>query len=516
MYISRLATRLKHKVHYFSAPVKWKTRSCSTKVVSPITAYREAVDAGQIASDNHQLKVVDKLEELFLSLDRTDTDSNVTQVPDFLKKEYFKPHTFLHDMEKRLKKTVRQVRHEKIPKGLYIYGGVGVGKSYLMDLLYKCCVDSGVTRERGARRIHFHEFMKQVHQDLHDVKTESAGKSNGPYDPLPQVAKKISKESKLLCFDEFQVTDIGDAVILKGLFTSLFDQGVVVVATSNRAPRELYEGGLNRSLFLPFIDFLNERCHVIHVPSEHDYRATTEILDSNTYFKTPLSGHTTEELWQIFFRLSDHRKKPVSIDVGFNRKLDVANAWLDQSDDKNSVAFFSFDELCDRPLSAVDYLGIAKLFDYIIVDKVPVLDENHHNEARRFITMVDALYETGTTLIIGSNAESLDTLFSSAFNPNDHGVRNRTNLDEDEDANIKVWINAEGGSSSSSSTTMIGEMEWSATGRAGASLAEYSASMDVAFAFARAQSRLKEMQGITYKQKRVEFLATDGSQTGLS
>ena len=134
---------------------------------------------------------------------------------------------------------------------------------------------------------------------------------------------------------------------------------------------------------------------------------------------------------------------------------------MDQSDDKNSVAFFSFDELCDRPLSAVDYLGIAKLFDYIIIDKVPVLDENHHNEARRFITMVDALYETGTTLIIGSNAESLDKLFSSAFNPNDHGVRNRTNLDEDEDANIKVWINAEGGSSSSSSTTMIGEMEWS-------------------------------------------------------
>ena len=119
-------------------------------------------------------------------------------------------------------------------------------------------------------------------------------------------------------------------------------------------------------------------------------------------------------------------------------------------------------------------------------------------------------------MIIGSNAESLDKLFSSAFNPNDHGVRNRTNLDEDEDANIKVWINAEGGSSSSSSTTMIGEMEWSATGRAGASLAEYSASRDVAFAFARAQSRLKEMQGITYKQKRVEFLATDGSQTELS
>ena len=195
-------------------------------------------------------------------------------------------------------------------------------------------------------------------------------------------------------------------------------------------------------------------------------------------------------MWQIFFRLSDNRKNAESIDVGFNRKLDVANAWLDQSDKRNSVAFFSFDELCDRPLSAVDYLGIAKLFDYIIIDKVPVLDENHHNEARRFITMVDALYETGTTLIIGSNAESLDKLFSSAFNPNDHGVRNRTNLDEDEDANIKVWINAEGGSSSSSSTTMI-EMEWSATGRAGASLAEYSASRDVAFAFARAQSRLR-------------------------
>ena len=119
-----------------------------------------------------------------------------------------------------------------------------------MDLLYKCCVDSGVTRERGAKRIHFHEFMKQVHQDLHDVKTESAGKNNGPYDPLPQVAKKISKESKLLCFDEFQVTDIGDAVILKGLFTSLFDQGVVVVATSNRAPR-----GALRRWFKPILIF---------------------------------------------------------------------------------------------------------------------------------------------------------------------------------------------------------------------------------------------------------------------
>ena len=476
-------------------------------ITTPITAYTAAVQNGEIKHDVNQLKVIDEIEELFSSLKQTDNDSNVKRSPNFLNNEqsfFNNTNGILHTLEKQIKSKIRKARHEKIPKGLYIYGGVGVGKSYLMDLLYNCCMESGITFERGAKRIHFHEFMKEVHQDLHIIK-----KDKTIYDPLPHLAEKISNESKLLCFDEFQVTDIGDAVILKGLFTSLFDLGVIVVATSNRAPTELYEGGLNRSLFLPFIDFLNERCNIIHLPSEHDYRAITEIASDKMYFKSPLSDTTTNDLWGIFNELSMNKPKQIEyLEVGFNRQLIVENAFIEKNNNspKNNVAFFNFDDVCNRPLSAVDYLSIARTFNYVIVDQVPILDENHHNEARRFITMVDALYESGTLLILGSNANSLDNLFSSNFDPNDTGIKNKTNLDEDEDANIKVWINAEGGSSSSSSTTMIGEMEWSATGRAGASLAEYSASRDVAFAFARAKSRLKEMQGVTYQEKREKIL----------
>jgi peroxisome-assembly ATPase len=479
-------------------------------LITPLTRYRQAVNNGTIIHDAKQLKVVDELEDLFLSLKDTDNRSQVPPIPDFLNTQHFKQNTVFHKLEKTIKNKMRKLQHKEVPKGLYIHGGVGIGKSYLMDLLFDCCIDSGITIERGAKRIHFHEFMKEVHQDLHTIKSDASYNSNGRdiiYDPLPLVARKISAESKLLCFDEFQVTDIGDAVILKGLFSSLFDFGVVVVATSNRAPNELYDGGLNRGLFLPFIDFLNERCNIVHLPSEHDYRAHTLNQNSNMYFKTPLSDNTTNELWEMFYEFSNMQKGQLEhIDVGFNRKLRIENAYINKTnnlDSSNSnVAFFNFDELCNRPLSAVDYLSIARTFDYVIVNNVPILDENQHNEARRFITMVDAIYESGTLLILGSDASCLDHLFSCNFNPNGTGVTNKTNLDEDEDANIKVWINAEGGSSSSSSTTMIGEMEWSATGRAGASLAEYSASKDVSFAFARAKSRLEEMQGLKYQSKR--------------
>jgi len=273
------------------------------------------------------------------------------------------------------------------PRGLYIYGGVGRGKSMLMDLFF----DHAPVRKK--QRIHFHEFMQDVHGAVHAWRqretTATAPKSAGG-DPIPSVVDRIMKRTVLLCFDEFQVTDITDAMILGRLFTALFERGLVVVATSNRAPGALYEGGLNRQLFLPFIDLLRDNMDVMELESEEDYRL--KHLAGAPVYHAPLDGAAAAAMDTAWARLTPGVKpRPCAIEVN-GRKLPVPQAAM-------GVARFHFDELCRTPLGPADYLKIARRFHTLLVDEIPAMGPHARNEAKRFVTLIDALYDNKTKLV---------------------------------------------------------------------------------------------------------------------
>jgi protein AFG1 len=386
------------------------------------------------------------------------------------------------------------------PKGVYIHGSVGVGKSMIMDLFYSICADGLTIPEeeieytpikRSRKRCHFHEFMLDVHQRIHAYK-----RIHPREDPIPPVAASLAKEARLLCFDEMQITDIADAMIMKRLLTILLDLGVVVVTTSNRPPSGLYEGGINRSIFLPLIDTLRERMMVIEMGGTHDYRrdclanSDSDASSLPPYLCTSTNPSSHEILKQWFSKGAGETRNE-SIPVAMGRSVLVTRA-------NDSCGWFSFNELCYQPLGAADYIAIADRFDTIIVDNVPQLGGNTYNEARRFVTLIDALYEAKTKLILASEVPmgELFVGFDATVETSD-GDEEIAIEDNNSALGKESVVIGEGGSSSSSSTTLIhtqnGEMEWSATGRIGVSLAQLSAVREVSFSFMRAASRLAEM-----------------------
>ncbi len=274
------------------------------------------------------------------------------------------------------------------PKGLYIHGGVGRGKSMLMDLFF------AEVRIEAKRRVHFHAFMLDVQARLHALR-QASGKS----DPLVQVALDLAAETLLLCFDEFHVVNIADAMILGRLFEALFDQGVVVVATSNWPPDRLYEDGLNRVRFLPFIDLLKERLEVVALDGPIDYRL--RLLRDLPVYHYPLGPEATAALDGIFQALADGAE-PASaeLEVGL-RRLVVPRSAV-------GVARFAFADLCSQPLGPADYLAIGRHYHSVVLDGVPLLTPDRRNEARRFMTLVDALYECRVMLFLSAAAPAAD------------------------------------------------------------------------------------------------------------
>ncbi len=289
-------------------------------------------------------------------------------------------------------------------RGLYMWGGVGRGKSMLMDLFHEL---SPVP----SKRVHFHEFMGRVHDEMNSWREMSETerrraahrvKSAGN-DPIAPVAKLIASEAKLLCFDEFQVTQIADAMILGRLFENLFEHRVTVVATSNRHPDELYKDGLNRQLFLPFIEKIKDECEVFHLSSERDYRL--ERLTEAPVWHV-LTGEAAEARLDTAFERLTLGAQPNQCFLHVKgRKLLVPK-------EAAGVARFTFEELCARPLGARDYLAIAANFHTVLLDAIPQLSRDKRNEAARFVALIDALYEARVKLVATAAAEA-DDLYPS-------------------------------------------------------------------------------------------------------
>lgn len=274
------------------------------------------------------------------------------------------------------------------PRGIYLHGGTGRGKSMLMDLFYGC-LPEGMSKQR----MHFHEFMIEVHDYIHSRRSEDM--INGAVDQaLPSLGEIIFQRSQVLCFDEFYVTDVADAMILGRLFRLLFERGIVVVATSNWPPDRLYEGGLQRERFLPFIALLKERMEVVHLDGPHDYREQA-LAGEGRYF-SPLSKAADQKMDEVFAVLTS------GADI-LEEKLYVKGRRLPVHTAKG-VARFTFSQLCEQPLGAEDYLAIAKSFHTVLLDHVPVLRYDRRNEAKRLMNLIDALYDKRVRLIISADA----------------------------------------------------------------------------------------------------------------
>jgi len=276
------------------------------------------------------------------------------------------------------------------PTGLYIDGGVGRGKTMLMDLFYK------TVAFKSKRRLHFHEFMAEAHDRI------GRGRATTDGDPIPFVAKEMAGEAQLLCFDEMQVTDIADAMILSRLFKELLAGGVVVVATSNSAPQDLYRDGLNRALFLPFIDLMVAHTTVVALEAAKDFRLD-KLAGRQIYFSS-IDERAVQEMDAHWQRMTGGQK-PRATDLVVNgRKVAVPKTAM-------GIARFHFSDLCERPLGARDYLHIAHAFHTVMIDQIPALGPEKRNEARRFINLVDALYDNQVCLIASAAAEP-DALYT--------------------------------------------------------------------------------------------------------
>jgi cell division protein ZapE len=275
-------------------------------------------------------------------------------------------------------------------RGIYLYGDVGRGKTMLMDLFFRA---SPVARKRRA---HFHEFMADVHERVHAFRQKFKSGEIGNDDPVRLAAATLAEESWLLCFDEFHVTDIADAMIVGRLFGRLFEHGVVLVATSNVAPEDLYKDGLNRALFLPFVRLLEERLEVMPLDARTDYRL--EKLAGLPVWHVPADAAADAALDAAWRRLSGGNAAAGQELRLKGRTLHVPRAAM-------GVARFSFADLCEQPLGAADFLRLAHEFHTIVLDRIPTMTYETRNAAKRFIILVDTLYDNGVKLIASAEAE---------------------------------------------------------------------------------------------------------------
>ncbi|WP_085881610.1 cell division protein ZapE [Oceanibacterium hippocampi] len=333
----------------------------------PLAAYRALRRAGELAHDPVQELAVEKLQTLHKRLVGYDPT--------------FKPH-WTDFFRGRGNPNDRA----SPPQGLYMFGGVGRGKSMLMDLFYR------TAPVEKKRRVHFHAFMQEIHATIHRWRQARDERAS---DPMPPLAEGIAAGAWLLCFDEMQVTDVADAMLLGRLFQYLFNHGVVVVFTSNRPPDDLYKGGLNRELFLPFIAMIKEELDVLHLDGGTDYRL--ERLSHGRVYFQPLGEEADRSLEEVFNGLIEGAEL-------VSEELTVQGRTIVTPLTARHVARFRFEELCARPLGAADYLALAERYHSIVLTGIPKLGPEKRNEAKRFVTLIDVLYENRVNLIASADA----------------------------------------------------------------------------------------------------------------
>jgi cell division protein ZapE len=325
--------------------------------------YKNILESGKIKPDEAQAKLAQKLDSLKNAIE-----------------EFYKP--------KKLLARIVGKAPEK-PKGLFIFGKVGRGKSMMMDGFFK------VVQLDEKKRIHFHEFMQKVHAEIHKFRTA------GTQDPVKAVATMFAENTKLLCFDEYEVTDVSDAMILSKLFKEMSEQGVIFVMTSNKPPQDHYKEGLQRQAYLEFCMYLSGVVEIFSLDSKRDYRMVQKAEAEN--FFVPINFENTQNLKERFKSISAENLTKTKLEVG-GRILEIRTA--------GKIAWASFTELCGANLGAADYLQIAKNYNILFLEAIPKMTEDQRNEARRFINLVDILYENKVILIATADAEP-ENLYSA-------------------------------------------------------------------------------------------------------
>jgi cell division protein ZapE len=348
------------------------TRETSGQSVN--NAYELAVAAKNLSRDSAQEALVERLDRLNAQL----------AAPAFRKNGSFLSRLF-------------GPKTNPLPiRGLYIHGAVGRGKTMLMDMFYAAC------REPAKRRVHFHAFMQDVHERIHAHRQAFKRGENAEEDPIAPVGRDLAKQARLLCFDEFHVLDIADAMILSRLFKVLFEESVALVATSNVEPGDLYHNGLNRELFLPFIALLKRHADIFDLDARMDYRR--EKLKNMAVYRTPLGPEADAAMDEAWGLATAHEHAAPKTIMVRGHRFDIPYS-------ASSAARFGFDDLCAKPLGAADYLVLAKLYPTIFIDHVPHLDFSRRNEAKRFIILIDVLYDFGSRIFV-SAAAGPDDIYS--------------------------------------------------------------------------------------------------------